>query len=317
MKASTKENSLTNEVIHPSRREEKHEWVDVDSETSMDFSRIPMAPLDLNSKPVADEDKPLPAMSGPLEQKPSLTNCHLREPRLTTNPDVVESGVREPLLESLVPTKVDMVSFIETENGTKPKPQFPLTPGLDTIRIEGWPFWFSRKKGSGPQRFVFRRADTLGHRVCVVLENGRRLYTSFADVHHFWSYYSRFQGKRCFYWLNRSFEVKDENSLLHFDVEWYTPVCDPKASEKLNTICDAINRALPSPVKILHENLSRTALDNSFKNSFHLYALVTLEHNAQNCMRDFVQKIIWSPLKRRQDMWCGKKRRSIVDLTNI
>ena len=124
-----------------------------------------------------------------------------------------------------------------------------------------------------------------------------------------------FQGKRCFYWLNRSFEVPNENSLLHFDVEWYTPLRDPKAAEKLDRICNIVNSALPSPVKILRENLSRSVPDNSFKNSYHLYALVTLEHNAQGCMKSFVTNNIWPHLKDQQDMWCGKSKRPIIDFS--
>ena len=149
-----------------------------------------------------------------------------------------------------------------------------------------------------------------------MLENyGRRLYSSFTDAQNFWAYYSRFQGKRCFYWINRSFKVPIESSLLHFDLEWYTPLRDPKASEKLDTICTAINCALPSPVRILRENLSRVVPNNLFYNSYHLYALVTLEHNAQGCMRTFVINNIWPRLRDRPDMWCGRKKRPIMDLT--
>ena len=100
-------------------------------------------------------------------------------------------------------------------------------------------------------------------------------------------------------------------------MEWYTPICDPKAGEKINEICTVINRALPSQVRILRENLSRTIPfrnNNIYKNSYHLYPLVTLEHNAKSCMRSFVKNNIWSRLKDRQDMWCGRKRKPIVDL---
>ena len=45
----------------------------------------------------------------------------------------------------------------------KPGPKQPLPAGLETIRIEGHPFWRSKKRGSGPQLFVFQRADALKH----------------------------------------------------------------------------------------------------------------------------------------------------------
>ena len=109
--------------------------------------------------------------------------------------------------------------------------EHPTPTGLRRTMIEGYPFWLSKESGSGLQLFVLKRADHLGHRVCVVLESfGRRLYSSFINVQHFWWYYSNFKGRRCFYWINRSFEVSNENSLLHFDVEWYTPLRDLQAN---------------------------------------------------------------------------------------
>ena len=110
-----------------------------------------------------------------------------------------------------------------------------------------------------------------------------------------------------FYWINRSFEVPTESSLLHFDLEWYTPSRDPTAHEKVDAICSVINSNLPTPVKILREDLSRTAPEDSWYNSFHLYALVTLDHNAQGCTRHFVINNIWSSLRIVET--CGAVRR--------
>ena len=42
--------------------------------------------------------------------------------------------------------------------------QRPLPACLHSMMIEGYPFWFSKEKGSGLQQFVLQRADTLGHR---------------------------------------------------------------------------------------------------------------------------------------------------------
>ena len=136
--------------------------------------------------------------------------------------------------------------------------------------MAGHKFWCSKRKRSGLQQFVFSRADKLEHRVCVVLEHyGRRLYTSFADVSVFWDYYSAYRGKRCFYWINRSFEVSREASLLHFDLEWYTDLQDTQVAAKLLAVRNAINTALPRKVKILEEDLSRRLPIGKFKNSFH------------------------------------------------
>ena len=108
--------------------------------------------------------------------------------------------------------------------------------------------------------------------------------------------------------------MSKENALLHLDVEWYTPFPDPKPDEKLYSICNVINNTLP-PVKIIRENLSRNINNSLFYNNYHLYPLVTFEHNASGCMKPFVMNKIWPRLKDRQDMWCGRKRRPIVDLT--
>ena len=181
--------------------------------------------------------------------------------------------------------------------------------------IWGHHFNYSKRKGSGLQKFVFARADKMHHRVCVVLEYwGRRLYGSFADAGAFWQYYSTFKGKRCFYWINRSFELQEEVSLLHLDVEWLTDQPDPLAEQKLNTICEAVQASLPMTVEILREDLSRRKFQSRWKNSFHLYPMVTLEHNSENCMRTFVKKKVWPKLEQRRDMHCPFSKKPILDL---
>ena len=42
-----------------------------------------------------------------------------------------------------------------------------------------------------------------------------------------------FQDRGCFFWINRSYEVKEEASILHFDIEWYTKDGDNIAPERL------------------------------------------------------------------------------------
>ena len=165
------------------------------------------------------------------------------------------------------------------------------------------------------QQFVYDHADGLHHRVCIVLEHySRRLYTSFSDAGEFWNYYSTFRGKRCFYWINRSYEKTWEASLLHLDIEWYTNSRDTQTAHKLLTICKAVNAALPCEVEILREDLSRDISPNKFKNSFHLYAMVTLSHNAKTCMQPFVTEKIWGSLKHMKSMYCGLTKKPIIDL---
>ena len=151
--------------------------------------------------------------------------------------------IRKHVPESrLLSSKANVLAPIKKKSLIKGEKKKLLPPGLDNTRIEGHPWWFSQKTGSGPQKFVFQRADNLNHLVCIVLESwGRRLYGSFVNAQHFWAaYYPRFKGKRCFYWINRSFEVPGESSQLHFDVEWFTPIRDPTAGEKPDDICTLI-----------------------------------------------------------------------------
>ena len=43
------------------------------------------------------------------------------------------------------------------------------TQWIGETNVAGHKFWFSKKKGSGLQQFVFNQADQRKHRVCVVL----------------------------------------------------------------------------------------------------------------------------------------------------
>ena len=136
----------------------------------------------------------------------------------------------------------------------------------------------------------------------------------FLNCFKFWQYYSSFKGDRCFYWINRSVECPSESALLHLDIEWHSPTCDPTASEKLDFICRTIWTALSRHVPLIKENLSRRTPRNGWKNSWHIYADVTMEHNAEGCMKDFVQNEIWGRLKHRKDMWCGIKHKPLINL---
>ena len=194
-----------------------------------------------------------------------------------------------------------------------------MAPDLASLReqvIDRHPWWLSKKKGSGLQQFVFNRADRANHRVCIVLQShGRRLYSSFPDAIHFWNYYAAFKGKRCFYWINRSFVIPGEVSLLHLDIEWWSQKRDTLAEKKITAICSAINEALPKPVAILKDNLSRKVSQNKFKNYWHLYPQITMAHNAQGCIHRFVKRNIWDRLKVREDMVDGSNNKPIIDLS--
>ena len=314
-KTLRKRDTLSKKDLSFQGQKRKHKWCDVDSDTPIDFSIKPLPQLKIKPKSGLDINELGSLIWKEQRHTPSSSICEPQKPRINKSSKIVESDHTEHFTESQPLPKSTIFTLTGAKLLNKQVQQHQLPAGLATTIIEWHPFWYSKKKGSGPQRFVFRRADNLRHRVCIVLENyGRRLYSSFTDAQNFWAYYSRFQGKRCFYWINRSFKVPSESSLLHFDLEWYTPLRDPKASEKLDTICTAINCALPSPVRILRENLSRIAPNNLFYNSYHLYALVTLEHNAQGCMKTFVINNIWPRLRDRPDMWCGRKKKPIMDL---
>ena len=129
-------------------------------------------------------------------------------------------------------------------------------------------FWGPLENTKGQRHSVISRADSLGHRVCVILEHqGQRMYSSFRDRFQFWEYYKSYKGDRCFYWINRSFKLQKESSLLHFDIEWFSQTYNPKAHNKINLICNTIQTALARKVPLIKENLSREIPEKGSKNS--------------------------------------------------
>ena len=151
----------------------------------------------------------------------------------------------------------------------------------------GW--WKQADEVQGSQRLVFERADAIGQKVCVVLQRSSpRLYTSFPDSMSFWNYYNTFQGSRSFHWINRSFEMNDNVSLLYFDVESYSESEDLTADERNALIKQAVASSLPQKCRFIAERLSRPNKKWGWKNSWHLYTDVTLEHNAKGCMQSLI-----------------------------
>ena len=188
------------------------------------------------------------------------------------------------------------------------------------IVMEGHSFWRKKKNGKKVQDWVLQKADARKHKACVVLEhNTGRLYTSFPNAHAFWEYYSRYKGRRCFYWINRSHGQAEEISLLHFDIEWFSATTedDPTTEERLQILRAAINNSLPKPCEFTLERLSRPSPkgNHEWKNSWHLYAKnTTFENNAQGCMRDFVRDKVWERIKAHPLMRCPVKGKPILDL---
>ena len=87
-----------------------------------------------------------------------------------------------------------------------------------------------------------------------------------------------------------------------------------RQKKKIDLICQTIQIALSRKVSMIKENLSRKTPEDEWKNSWHLYADVTMKHNAEGCMKDFVDKDIWGRLKHRKDMWCERKHKPLVSL---
>ena len=183
------------------------------------------------------------------------------------------------------------------------------------IIIQQHTFWRATKTSRPVQQWTFDIADKHGHKVCVVLLwEKSRLYGSFPDVKRFLADYSNFQGRRCFYWINRSYEIKEELSILHFDVEWYTMKQDLTAAGRLLEIQKVIHETFGDHITIFEEQLSRPHQDKGWKNSFHLYTDLLLEHNADGCMRQLVKNRIWGKLQPNQRMWCPSTGKPILDI---
>ena len=238
--------------------ETKQNWSDPDSNKPIDFSKKPLPELEVTPEP-KEAHEGLRRQSTWTMPVPKVSTCVL-----TANNNSIKSTL---------PLSVK----VRAKKRVPPKLLW-----IGETKVAGQMFWFSKKKGCGFQQFIFNRAERLKHRACVVLQHhGRRLYTTFASAGVFWDYLK----ERYFYWINRSCELSKEASLLHFDLEWYTDVRDPKIAPKLIAIRSAINAALPHAVEILQEDRSRSLLSGKYKNSFHLYALITLSHNGGGCMR--------------------------------
>ena len=204
-----------------------------------------------------------------------------------------------------------------------PHAKHPQAQNSDTspirVVLDGHSFWQMKPKGKRVQKWVLQRADSRNHKVCVALEwNGKRIFTSFPDAPTFWKYYASFKGRRCFYWINRSFELPTETSLLYFDVEWYSATTsdDPTTGERLRILKNAVNACLPKPCSFQTENLCRPCPKGGkhWYNSWHLYTDVTLEHNAKGCMKPFVRDKIWKRIMALPLMWCPIMEKPILDL---
>ena len=77
-----------------------------------------------------------------------------------------------------------------------------------------------------------------------------RHYASFANIETFWAYYMSFQGPGSFYWINTSYELEAEMSILYLDIEWFSKTKDPSAREILTIMKDTVNKCLPRPCKV-------------------------------------------------------------------
>lgn len=151
--------------------------------------------------------------------------------------------------------------------------------------------------GIGAQTEMFRLADIERHKVCIALEiYGTRYFTSFLNYDTFLNYYETFQGHRCFYTIDRSNSVASATSLLHMDIEWYSEDEGPgtQYEEKIELIVAAVRKCRPGDkyIEVLHEDLSRYKEPNTWYNLAHLYFQTTFDHNADGCMRQFINDIV-------------------------
>ena len=169
----------------------------------------------------------------------------------------------------------------------------------------------SKKQGSGQQQFVFDRADKpITVFVLFFKAMADHSIAPFHTLFIFGSIMPTSKRRRCFYWINRSFEVSREVSLLHL---WYSQCQDPLSKSTIATICSAINEALPKPVKILKETLCRRISKTRYKTSWNLYPQVTFTHNAIGCMIDLVRNTVWQRLRHRENMVHGARSSPIID----
>ena len=102
---------------------------------------------------------------------------------------------------------------------------------------------------------------------------------------------------------------------MHFDIEWYSESEDPTAGERLAMIKQAITSSLARKCQFITEMLSRQDPKWVWKNSWHLYTDVTLEHNAKACMESLVKYRIWPRLRDEPLMWCSATTKPILDMS--
>ena len=250
--------------------------------------------------------------SGQLRESP--TNKPLAKPSKQYGREELSTHVTKKIASKPTHTKTPQV----------PKTSIPCLSSRWENQRPSWPtriviqrhsFWKATPKSCSVQQWTFDIACKRSHKVCIVLLwRDSRLYSSFSDVEAFWEFYSRFQDRRCFYWINRSSGIKEEASILHFDVEWYTKNDDPNAAKRLSLIKTTVAAPTSSPISFYEERLSRPHQEYGLKNSFHIYTDWLFEHNAQGCMRKFVKNQVWGKLKSNPRMRCPSVGKPILDL---
>ena len=300
--------------------------IDVHDESTMDFTEEPLTILaartELSTTSLKYAVGASVTQAGALGSRPGH-HTDIDTPR----PEPSRKGLPSPFVNSTTRTSTSTSNTHSGAQGGKTgylKKKATRKQNIHTkptrIVMESHSFWRSNQHCKGVQEWVFQNADEHNRRVCIVLEHqGRRFYSSFPDTHAFWTYYSKFKGRRCFYWINRSQKLPREVSLLHFDIEWLsaTPGDDPATTERLHVLKTAISSSLPKPCTFTEERLSRPSPKGGYKwyNSWQLYADgITFENNAKGCMRTFVLEKVWNKLKTHPLMKCSIKEKPILDL---
>ena len=100
-------------------------------------------------------------MAKESRDEPCAKASELHLSKVNQSQQVVPSEIAKSLLESSKKPKVNNLLTRGTKILIEPEIRNKLPAGLGTTRMVGLPFRFSRKKGSGPQRFLFRHTDNL------------------------------------------------------------------------------------------------------------------------------------------------------------
>ena len=206
------------------------------------FIRVELALLGGGTKKLETSD------NSPIPQTPSCTRRQERASGENTNEPIwknkrvhwadIDNRPMDFSISSLPPELLTLTEAQIKDDNEAFHRQMPHTRNSkrETPKgelMQGHLFWGPSVNTTGLRDFVLSRAEHLRHKVCVILEHqGQRLYSSFQDRFHFWKYYSSYKGTRCFYWINRSFERKQETALLHFNIEWYSSTTDRNALKK-------------------------------------------------------------------------------------